>query len=75
MTKGSYVHEEVTLHFGSFRTTASCPQCRAVHAEEIRLSQPKALRRSIPDEVLAKMCPSGRAIYQSYLRWLAEPDE
>ncbi len=37
--------------------------------------QPVALRHAVPDEVLVKLCPDGRAIYRAYLRWLAEPDE
>jgi hypothetical protein len=69
MTKGSWIHEDVTRHF------ESCTQCRDVRAEEMRVQQPKALRRMVPDAVLAAMCPGGRAIYRSYLRWLAEPDE
>jgi hypothetical protein len=75
VSKGSWVHDEVVRHFGSFRIEPSCAQCHDVHAEEARVSQPKVLRRSVPAEVLAKMCPDGRAIYCAYLGWLAEPDE
>lgn len=68
MTKGAWIAEDVSRHF------RACPQCREVHVEEIRVQQPEVLRRSVPDEVIASMCPDGRSIYRSYLRWLAEPD-
>ena len=68
MTKGSWIHDDVSRHFGS------CVQRFAVNPENVRVAQPEALRLTIPDEVLARMCPYGRAIYRSYLRWLAEPD-
>jgi hypothetical protein len=69
MTRGSWIHDEVSLHF------KGCTQCREADPETIRVLQPEALRRTVPDEVLAKLCPNGRSIYQSYLRWLAEPDD
>jgi hypothetical protein len=68
VTKGSWIAEDVSRHF------RSCTQCREVKPEEARVRQPERLRRTVPDEVLAAMCPDGRSIYQSYLRWLAEPD-
>lgn len=68
MTTGSWIHDDVSRHIGA------CAQCQGADAENIRVAQPKALRRTVPDEVLAKMCPNGRSIYRSYLRWLAEPD-
>lgn len=75
MSQGSWIHDEVVRHFGSPRLTAGCTQCAAVQAEEIRIAQPPARRKTIPDEALTQMCPAGRAIYSAYLRWLAEPDE
>ncbi len=75
MSQGAWIHDEVVRHFGSLRLTASCGQCSAVRAEEIRIAQPVARRKTIPDDVLVKMCPAGRSIYSAYLRWLAEPDE
>ena len=69
MTKGSSIHDDVSRHFGN------CPQCKAVQPENVRVAQPEALRRSVPDAVLTAMCPGSRVIYRSYLRWLAEPDE
>ena len=68
LTLRSRIHDDVSRHF------AACVQCRETDAENIRVAQPAAHRRTIPDEVFAKMCPEGHAIYQSYLRWLAEPD-
>ncbi len=68
MTKGSWIHDDVSRHFGS------CAQCREVNPENVRVAQPEELRRAVPGDVLARMCPDGRAIYRSYLRWLAEPD-
>jgi hypothetical protein len=68
VTKGSWIHDDTSRHF------SDCAQCHEVNPEAARTSQPKDLRRTVPDEVLAKMCPDGRAIYRSYLRWLAEPD-
>ena len=68
MTTGSWIAEDVGRHF------RSCAQCREVKPEEARVAQPKALRRTVPDEMLAKMCSDGRSIYRSYLRWLAEPE-
>lgn len=69
MTRGSWIHDDVSRHFGA------CAQCREVKPEEARIAQPEALCRTVPDVVLAAMCPDGRSIYRSYLRWLAEPDE
>jgi hypothetical protein len=75
VSQGSWIHDEVVRHFGSPRLTAGCAQCAAVRAEEIRIAQPLARRKTIPDEVLGQMCSAGRSIYRSYLRWLAEPDK
>ena len=68
MTKGSWIAEDSSRHF------RACMQCRATDAENVRVAQPEELRRTIPGEVLAKMCPDGRSIYRSYLRWLADPE-
>lgn len=68
MTKGSYVHDDVSRHF------KGCTQCRDVNPEAIRVAQPEAIRRTVPADVLAKLCPGGRAIYRSYLRWLGDPE-
>jgi hypothetical protein len=68
VSRGSWIHDDVARHFGS------CPQCKGVNPEEVRVRQPQAIRRTVPDAVLAAMCPDGRSIYRSYLRWLAEPD-
>jgi hypothetical protein len=70
MTKGSYIHDDVSHHF------SGCAQCRKANPEAARVAQPgSAPRLFVPNAVLAAMCLSGRSIYQSYLRWLAEPDE
>lgn len=69
MTKGSWIHDDLVRHL------KACAQCRAVQPEDVRVAQPKARRRTVPDGVLAKMCSDGRSIYRSYLRWLAEPDD
>jgi len=67
MTRGSWIHDEVSLHF------KNCARCRNANPEEARIQdQP---RRTVPAAVFAAMCGSGRSIYQSYLRWLAEPDD
>ena len=68
MTKDSWIQEDVSRHF------RTCSQCGATDAENVRVSQPKPLRQTLPDETLAKMCSYGRAIYRSYLRWLGEPE-
>lgn len=68
MTQGSGIQEDVSRHFGS------CALCKATRPEEVRVAQPGGLRRTVPESVLAAMCPAGRAIYRAYLRWLAEPD-
>lgn len=71
MTRGSWIHDDVSRHFGS------CAQCRETDAENKRRKHDKpgqVSERDIPTEVLAKMCPDGRSIYRSYLRWLAEPE-
>lgn len=75
MSKGAWIHDDVVRHFGSGRVAASCAQCHATEPEKSRVAQPKEHRRTVPDEVLAAMCPDGRAIYRSYLRWLAESDD
>lgn len=69
MTRGSGVHDDVSRHFGV------CSQCASVQPESVRVAQPEALRRTVPDDVLVKLCLAGRSIYRAYLRWLAEPDE
>jgi len=69
MTTGAWIHDAVSRHVGA------CVQCQSTDAENVRVAQPERLRRTVPAEVLAKMCPDGRAIYRAYLRWLAEPDE
>jgi len=74
VSDGAWIHDAVTRHFGSLHIEASCTVCSAVDPEKARMSQPKEQRRTIPDEVLFKLCPDGRAIYRSYLRWLAEPE-
>lgn len=74
MTKGSWICDDVSRHFGSSLIKASCSRCSTVDPETVRTAQPEPLRRTIPDKVLAKMCPDGRRIYRAYLRWLAEPD-
>lgn len=68
MTKGSWIHDDTSRHF------SGCVQCREINPEAVRVRQSEARRLTVPDEVLAKMCPDGRAIYRSYLRWLSEPD-
>ncbi len=67
MSKGSWIQQDVSRHFGS------CPTCAWLQPEDERVSRPG--RRDVSDETLAAMCPAGRSIYRSYLRWLAEPDE
>lgn len=68
MTRGSWIHDEVRRHFGH------CVQCKAADPETARLRQPAAKRHSIPVETALALCPVGRTIYQSYLRWLREDD-
>lgn len=68
MTRQSWIHDDVSRHF------VTCTQCREVKPEEARIAQPEARRLAVPDTVLAAMCPNGRAIYRTYLLWLAEPD-
>lgn len=71
MSKGSWIHDDVSRHFGS------CTQCRATDAENKRRKHDKpgqVTESDVPAEVFAAMCPDGRAIYRAYLRWLAEPD-
>lgn len=71
MTKGSWIHDEVSRHF------KSCTQCRNTDPESKRKKHGKPGQTSehdVPAETLAAMCPDGRAIYRSYLRWLAEPE-
>lgn len=72
MTKGSWIQEDVSRHFGS------CARCRETDVENKRRKHDKpgqTSARDVPSEVFATMCPDGRAIYRAYLRWLAEPDE
>lgn len=72
MTKGSWIHDDVSRHLDA------CAQCRGADVENRRVKHDKpgyVSERDVPAEALAAMCPAGRAIYRSYLRWLAEPDE
>ena len=68
MTKGAWMAEDVGRHL------RSCAQCCEVKPEEVRISQPEAWRQTVPDAVLAAMCPDGRTIFRAYLRWLAEAE-
>ena len=69
MSHKSWIRDDVSRHFNT------CLQCKSTDAENIRVNQPAALRRTVPEAVLVAMCLDGRAIYRSYLFWLAEPDE
>lgn len=72
MSKGSWIHDDVSRHLGS------CAQCRDADVENKRRKHDApghVSERDVPAEALAAMCPTGRSIYRSYLRWLAEPDE
>jgi hypothetical protein len=69
MTKGSWIHDDLSGHLDR------CMQCRAVDAESVRTRRPEGQRLSVDAETLAALCPDGRSIYRSYLRWLAEPDD
>ena len=69
MTRGSWIHDSLSGHLDR------CVQCRAVNAEKVRVTRPEAQRLAVDDATLAALCPDGRSIYRSYLRWLAEPDE
>jgi hypothetical protein len=71
VTRGSWIHDDVSRHFGA------CAKCRAADPENRRVKHAQAgqvSERDVPAEVLASMCADGRAIYRSYLRWLAEPE-
>lgn len=69
MSRGSGIHDKLSEHF------ARCGQCRCVDPENVRVRQPAAIRRTVPDAVLSGMCAPGRSIYSSWLRWLAEDDD
>ena len=72
MTTGSWIHDDVSRHIGS------CVQCREADPENKRHKNDKpgqVSERDVPTEAIAAMCPDGRGLYRSYLRWLAEPDE
>lgn len=72
MSKGSWIHDEVSRHFGV------CVPCRETDAENKRRKHDKpgqVTESDVPAEVFAALCPDGRAIYRAYLRWLAEPDD
>lgn len=72
MTRGSWIHDEVSRHF------RNCAQCSAADPENRRVKHDKpghVSERDVPTDALAAMCSDGRVIYRSYLRWLAEPDE
>lgn len=71
MTKGSWIHDDVLRHI------AACAQCREADPENKRHKHDKpgqVTERDVPADAIAAMCADGRAIYRSYLRWLAEPD-
>jgi hypothetical protein len=71
MTRGSWIHDDVSRHFDK------CAQCRDTRPEDARLAQPpdrSGNRLTVPFAVLAQLCEDGRSIYRSYLQWLAEPD-
>lgn len=68
MTMGSWIVDDLSGHF------ARCEKCRSVDVEAARLRRPADQRHSVDDETLGALCLSGRLIYRSYLRWLAEPD-
>lgn len=72
MSKGSWIHDDVSRHFDK------CSQCRAADVENKRVKHARpghVSERDVPAEALAALCPDGRSIYRSYLRWLAEPDD
>ena len=72
MTRGSWIHDDVGRHL------SGCARCREADPESRRRKHAvpgKVSERDVPAEVMAAMCPDGRSIYRSYLRWLAEPDE
>ena len=72
MTKGSWIHDDVSRHL------AACAQCCGVDPENKRVKHSvpgRVSERDVPAAALSAMCPDGRSIYRSYLRWLAEPDE
>jgi hypothetical protein len=72
VTRGSWIHDDLRGHF------AACAQCRGADPENKRVKRDEPGRvseRDVPAATLAAMCPDGRSIYRSYLRWLAEPDE
>lgn len=86
MTKGSWIHDEVSRHF------KGCEQCRAANPEAARTNQPcmtcghtvewhdqhrprHRLKREVPQAVLDALCPDGRALYRMYLQWLASDDD
>lgn len=71
MSKGSWIHDDVVRHF------KDCAQCRAIDPEASRTRHKNPGHVSeddVPAEKIAALCPDGRSIYRSYLRWLAEPD-
>jgi hypothetical protein len=71
VTKGSWIHDDVSRHFGR------CAQCRSADPENKRVKhgQPgRVSERDVPAEAMAAMCPDGRSIYRAYLRWLSEPE-
>jgi hypothetical protein len=72
VTRGSWIHDDVSRHF------EACAQCRGVDPESKRVKHDvpgQVSECDVPATVIAAMCPAGRSIYRSYLRWLAEPDE
>ena len=72
MSRGSWIVDDVSRHF------EACAQCHGADPEQQRVKreQPgQVSERDVPAAAIAALCPDGRAIYRSYLRWLAEPDE
>jgi hypothetical protein len=71
MTRGSWIHDDLSRHFDK------CARCRSADPESARKKHEDpglVSERDVPAETLARMCPEGRSIYRSYLQWLAEPD-
>jgi hypothetical protein len=72
VSKGSWIHDDVVRHF------KRCSQCCAADPESARIKHRdpgKVSEDDVPAEKIAALCPDGRSIYRSYLRWLADPDD
>jgi hypothetical protein len=52
VTTGAWIHDDVSRHVGA------CVPCQSTDAENVRVAQPKALRQTVPTELLAKMWTS-----------------